>query len=46
MVNLSGGDLGGTVVDGAEWVIGTEKVFDGLRYRRISADQAVFSGIE
>ncbi len=46
MVNLSAGDLGGAVVDGAGWNIGTEKVIDGLRYRRISEDQAVFCGIE
>ncbi len=46
MINLSGGELGGTVVDGAGWDIGTEKVIDGLRYRRISEDQAVFCGIE
>ena len=46
MVNLSAGDLGGAVVDGAGWDIGIEKVFDGLRYRRISEDHAVFCGIE
>ena len=46
MVNLSAGELGGTVVDGADWELETEKVFDGLRYRRISEDQAVFCGVE
>jgi hypothetical protein len=46
MVNLSGGELGGTVVDGAGWALETERTFDGLIYRRISEDQAVFCGIE
>ena len=46
MVNLSAGELGGTVVDGDGWAIGTERTFSGLIYRRISEDQAVFCGIE
>lgn len=46
MVSLSAGELGGTVVDGAGWAIGTERAFDGLIYRRISEDQAVFCGLE
>lgn len=45
MVHLSAGELGGTVVDGDGWDIGTEREFTGLIYRRISDDQAVFSGI-
>jgi hypothetical protein len=46
MVHLSAGELGGTVVDGDGWVIGTERVFSGLIYRRIDEEQAVFCGIE
>lgn len=41
---LSGGDLGGTEVDGAGWAIGEDRVFDGLVYCRVSETQAVFSG--
>jgi len=44
MVNLSAGELGGTVVDGTGWEIGTERVFSGFIYRRIDEDQAVFVG--
>lgn len=50
-VFLSGGNLGGTVVEGEGWEVGTEKEFDGLIYRRISddsrddtEDSAVFVG--
>ena len=46
MVNLSAGELGGTIVDGDGWAIETERTFDGLIYRRINEDQAVFCGIE
>ena len=43
-VNLSGGDLGGTVVEGEGWTIGTVREFDGLLYRRDYADMAIFTG--
>ena len=46
MVNLSGGDLGGTAVDGTGWPIGEERVFSGLRYRRDYDDMAVYTGVE
>lgn len=46
MVNLSAGELGGTLVDGTDWEIETERAFSGLIYRRISEDQAVFCGVE
>jgi hypothetical protein len=46
MVNLSAGELGGTVVDGTGWDIGEEMVIEGLIYRRISEDQAVYCGAE
>jgi hypothetical protein len=44
-VNLSGGDLGGTVVEGQGWPPGTERVFGGLKYRRDYVDMAVFTGV-
>jgi hypothetical protein len=44
MVTLSGADLGGNEVSGADWAIGGERTFDGLVYRRISDDQAVYVG--
>jgi hypothetical protein len=46
MVNLSAGELGGTVVDGDGWDVGTERAFSGLIYRRIDEEQAVYCGLE
>ena len=43
-VNLSGGELGGTVVEGQDWKPGTERTFGGLKYRRDYVDMAVFTG--
>ena len=45
MLTLSGGDEGGSEVDGAGWPIGDEKVINGAVYRRVSEDQAVFAGL-
>jgi len=45
MVNLSAGELGGTVVDGDGWAVGEETVIEGLIYRRIDEEQAVYCGI-
>lgn len=44
MVTLSGGNLGGSQVDGTGWIVGDEQVFDGHRYRRIDDTTAVFVG--
>jgi hypothetical protein len=44
-VNLSGGDLGGTVVEGQGWAPGIERTFDGIKYRRDYADMAIFTGV-
>lgn len=44
MVTLSGGALGGDQVPGNGWAIGEEHVYDGLIYRRVSDDQAVYVG--
>lgn len=44
MITLSGGDLGGTQYDATGWEINSEKTIEGLIYRRISVDQAVFVG--
>ena len=44
MVTLSGADLGGNEVNGADWAIGEERAIEGLIYRRISDDQAVYVG--
>lgn len=45
-VVLSGGELGGTVVEltaDDEWPLGTERVFGALVYLRAYAEQAVFA---
>lgn len=44
MVTLSAGPLGGQEVDGSDWEIGTEKVFEGLKYRRDTESDAVYTG--
>jgi hypothetical protein len=44
-VNLSGGELGGTVVEGQGWAPGTERTFGGIKYRRDYVDMAVFTGV-
>lgn len=44
MVTLSGGDMGGEVVDGTGWPINEIKEFGTLMYRRVSETQAVFAG--
>jgi len=45
MISLSGGDLGGQEVDGANWAIGDEKQFGAYRYKRISETLAVYVGM-
>ena len=45
MVNLSGGNEGGNLVDGTGWSIGSEMTFNGSIYRRIADDQAIFVGM-
>lgn len=44
-VSLSGGDLGGTVVDVevGTWPLGDEREFEGYVYVRSSANQAVLA---
>lgn len=44
MVSLSGGDLGGTQIDGVDWDVGQLKEISGLLYRRIDEIQAVYVG--
>lgn len=47
MITLSGGDLGGTVVDAADWQIGDVREFDGgYQYRLDSHTQATFVGMK
>lgn len=41
-VNLSGGDLGGIVVDGSDWPIGQERTFD-LQVDDTTGDRTVVS---
>lgn len=50
-VQLSGGDLGGQIVDGSKWKINSEKEFQGYVYRRLeddgealTSDKAVYVG--
>jgi hypothetical protein len=50
-VFLSGGELGGHIVDGIGWELETERLFVGRRYRRVerqtepqNVSQAVFCG--
>ena len=45
MLILSGGNEGGSEVDGAGWAIGDDRVINGAVYRRVSEDQAVFAGL-
>lgn len=45
MVTLSGGDLGGTRVDAADWADDTDKTFDGGYIYRRRGDIAVFYGM-
>lgn len=42
MITLSGGDLGGTQVDGSSWAVGAEQVIQGYRYRNVDGQIAVF----
>ncbi|WP_293862521.1 hypothetical protein [uncultured Alsobacter sp.] len=43
-VTLSGGDLGGEVVEGEGWAEGERRDFNGFLYER-RGDQAVFVGM-
>lgn len=45
MITLSGGDLGGTQVDAADWAVGAEKTFEGGYIYRRDGDMAVFCGM-
>jgi hypothetical protein len=45
MVTLSGGDWGGREVDGQAWAIDGVLAIDGLLYRRVPGDQAVYIGV-
>ena len=49
MVTLSGGDLGGSQVDGTGWAVDAKKTItqDGKTYvyRRVVGDQAVFLSV-
>ena len=44
MVTRSGGALGGEVMPGNGWAIDEEHAYEGLIYRRVSDDQAVYVG--
>jgi hypothetical protein len=43
-VNLSGGERGGEVVEGAGWPMGEERTFGGFKYRRDYIDMAIYTG--
>jgi len=44
-VQLSAGPKGGEFVDANGWEVGQERVIDGLRYRRLDTDTAIYCGV-